>query len=500
MRLVVYCTTAERRVLRCSGGRLRPEAAFPADENGLAAFQHYLRNRGAAVATLVIDVPGEEFHEEQIPLLRGRDREAVVERRLAQRFPEARLAVALSLGIAGAGRRKERVLLASYADARPFAPWLDALHALRVRLAGVYSSALLVPACAPPEARSAPFCMVASVHAQGLRVCFLEQGRLRYSRFESARAAATDDYAARAHAEISRLADYLATLRALPAQAIPLIVIGQATQRAAFERALACDARFALRFEALDAIGRRLGVREAPPELGAEQLVLVRAVTRPPREQLARGNDRRDFLHWRLQRALAGVGALGFAACAAYAGVQGLDTLELRDAATALRREALEARQRYERMAAAFPATPTSGENVRLTVQELRRIAARTALPEPALAQVAGALEQCPQITLEALKWSVGPLAAPDSAASSGLAQTLEITARIMAPERSDVRAVEAEIQRFSAALQTGSGWQIVRSQPPFDMTVRGTLKGGGDAAAGSEAPRFVLVIARPLP
>lgn len=500
MRLVVYCTAAERRVLRCSGGRLRPEAAFPADANGVTAFRNYLRNRGAAVATLVIDVPGEEFHEEQIPLLRGRDREAVVERRLAQRFPEARLAVALSLGSADAERRKERLLLASYADARQFSPWLDALNASRVRLAGVYSSALLVPAFAPPEVRSAPLCMVASVHAQGLRVCFFEQGRLRFARFENAQAAATDAYAASAHAQISRLADYLATLRALPVQALPVIVIGHTAQRAAFERAWVSDARFALRFEALEAMARRLGIRAAPPELGAEQLALACAVTRPPREQFARGNDRVGFLHWRLQRALAAAGVLGFAACAAYAGVQGLEALELRDAATVLRLEALQARQRYERMAAAFPATQTSAENIRLTVQELRRIAARTALPEPALAQVAAALEQCPQVTLDALKWSVGPRIAPESAASSGLAQTVEITGRVIAAERSDVRALDAVMQRFAAILGAGSGWQVVRSQLPFDMTVQGTLKGGDDAAAGGEAPRFVLVIARPLP
>ena len=81
-----------------------------------------------------------------------------------------------------------------------------------------------------------------------------------------------------------------------------------------------------------------------------------------------------------------------------------------------------------------------------------------------------------------------------------GLAQAVEITGRVIAAERSDVRAVDAEIQRFSAALQAGSGWQVVRSQPPFDMTVQGTLKGSSVAAAGSEAPRFVLVIARPLP
>lgn len=170
MRLVVYCTAAERRVLRCSGGRLRPEAQFAADESGLTAFRQYLQHRAGAIVTLVADVAGEEFHEEQIPHLRGRDRDAVVQRRLAQRYPDARLAAALSLGRAEADLRKERVLLASFANAHQFTPWLEALRASRVRLAGVCSTALFAPTLVATRAAQ---CILASVHARGLRTCFL---------------------------------------------------------------------------------------------------------------------------------------------------------------------------------------------------------------------------------------------------------------------------------------------------------------------------------------
>ena len=498
MRLVVYCTAAERRVLRCSGGRLRFEAVFTADEIGRAAFRKYLQRRDGAIATLVADVAGEEYHEEQIPWLRGRDRGAVLRRRLAQRYPDARLAAALSLGRAGNALRKERVLLASFADTRQFAPWLDALGASRVQLAGVYSTALFAPALAGKRAAQ---CIVASVHSSGLRACFLERGQLRFARFEALASSGTDDFAARVHAGIARLAEYLGTLRALPAdaRALPLIVIAGAAQRVSLERSLAADERFALRFEPLDEAARRLGVRGAPTELGAEQLALALAVTHPPREQFARAEDRLGFVQWRLQRALLAAGALGFAACAGYAGVHAFEALEVRDQVRALRLEALQATQRYERLAAAFPATPTSAENLKLTVRELRRLAARSAPPEAALAHVAGALEQCPQVALDALEWSVGPAAASGATVADALAQTIEISARVVAAPGADVRAVHAEIQRFAAALQAGLGWRVVRSQLPLDVTPQGTLKGGSDAAAGNESARFVIAIARPL-
>lgn len=499
MRLVIYCTAAERRVLRWSGGRLRPEALFCADESGLAAFREYLRSREGAVATLVADIAGEEFHEEQIPLLHGSDRAAVVQRRIAQRFPEARLATALSLGRVAAERRKERLLLASFSDARPLEPWLDALIAMRVRLAGVYSTALFAPALAARAGRRASHCIVASAHASGLRLSFLEQGRLRFARFESIQASNADAYASRAHAEIGRLADYLTTLRALPAGAkhVPVIVIAGSAQQGSLERRLVADGRFAFRVETLGDAARRLGVQGTLPELGAEQLALALAASRPPREQFARGADRLGFVQSRLQRALLAAGTLGFAACAAYAGVHGFDVLEMQDQARALRLEALEASQRYQRMAAAFPATPTSAENLRLAVQELRRIAARTAPPEAALAHVARALEQCPQVALEALDWSVTPAAAAQASASKAMAQTIEITARIVAAPRADVRAIQSGFERFSAALQADRSWQIVRSRLPYDITPQGTLKDHGGAASGGEAPPFVIVIER---
>lgn len=501
MRLIFYFTAAERRVLRWSGGALRPEARFAADDSGLAEFQQYLRHCNGAVFTLVADLAGEEFHEEQIPSLRGSDREAIVQRRLAQRFRDARLAVALPLGRVDSGRRDERLLLASFSNPRSFDAWLDALAASGARLSGVYSTALLIPALVERTDRHAAHRIVVAVHSAGLRECYLEQGRLRFARFESIQAATSEEYAARARAEIERLAQYLATLRALPegAQPLPVIVIARAAQRAAFERHLVSDVRFAFRFLDLEEAGRRLGIQGAPSDMGAEQLALALAATRPPREQFARAQDRRGFLQWRLQRAVLAAGALGFSACAAYAGMQWIDVLELRDQARAQRQEARDATQRYARIAAKFPAAPTSAENLKATVQELRRIAARTAPPEAALVHLARALGECPQVELEALTWSVMPLSTPNPSGANPMAQRLEISARIVAMPGADLRAVNAQIQRFALALQAEPAWQVVRSQLPFDATPQGTLVGGGSGAAGGEAARFVIVIARPL-
>ena len=152
---ILYFTADQHFLYRSKGASLELEARFTADEAGVDNFRDYLRARRGALFSVLADLAGEDFHEDQIPLVRGGDREAVVQRRLAQRYRDTRLAMALSLGQTIAGeRRNERLLLASFTNTQQIAPWLDALDQAGARLAGVYSVPLLAPALARRPAAS----------------------------------------------------------------------------------------------------------------------------------------------------------------------------------------------------------------------------------------------------------------------------------------------------------------------------------------------------------
>ncbi len=511
-RLVLYFTAAEHLLYRSIRGALELEASFPADDAGAAAFREYLGRHRGALVHLVADLAGEDFHEDQIPYLRGGDRQAVVERRIAQRYRDTRLAAALSLGYVQEERRSERLLLASFTNTQQFAAWLDALTEASARLSGVYSAPLLAPALAARLGVKAGRCFVVSANRTGLRQCFVEDGRLRFARLERTVEMAPAALAAFVRAETLRLAQYLSTLRALPREGPPVQVLAIAPEgaRAAFESALVSDSRLAFHTVGLDEAARRIGVRRAPAGTLAEQLYLHLAVRHPPSEQFARSEDRRSFVLWRAQRAIVAAGALGFAACAGYAGFDWLELSGVRDQVQTQREEARRAQQQYERITAGFPVTQTTTENLKATVTEFTAIAQRTAAPEPALAYVSRALEQFPQIELDALAWSAGnpaaeakgaavPAAKP-AAALAEAAQTLEISGRVHAAQRSDYRAITAEVQRFAAALRSDPAWQVVRTRLPFDVTPEGTLSGDiGTGADTGEAPRFTLTIARAL-
>jgi hypothetical protein len=511
MKRLVYFTADEHSVYTWSGGKLALEAKFQGDELGVTAFREYLGGHRGALFYALADLAGEDFHEELIPYLRGGDREQVLERRLAQRYRDTRLAAALSLGYVSGERRNERLLLTSFTNTQRLTPWLDALADSQAKLAGIYSVPLIAPALATRLGVRGGRSFVVTANGAGLRQCFVDNGRLRFARLERTVDMVPEAFAAFVRSETGRLAQYLSTLRVLPRDGPPVqvIVVAPPGQRPAFERTLVSDARLSFVTVDLDEAVRRAGVKAAPAGMGAEQLYLHLAVRRPPREQFARREARRSYYIWQLQRGLVAAGALGFAACALYAGATWLDVMSLGSEMTQVRAETATAQQEYARITSAFPVTQTTTDNLRATVTEFTDIARHTASPERALVYLSKVLDDFPQIELDSLQWRVdrpetGPRRATSSApsmAKGAESEVLEISGRVPAMKRSDYRAITAEVQRFADALRADPRYEVTRTLLPFDVTSEGTLSGDiGTAADTGEAPRFTIYLARKLP
>jgi hypothetical protein len=373
---------------------------------------------------------------------------------------------------------------------------------------------LLAPALAQKLGVKGGRAFVITANSTGLRQCYVDDGRLRFARLERTADMAPEALAPFVRAETLRLAQYLTTLRTLPREGPPVqvVVIAPAAQRANFEQVLVSDAKLTFRTVVLDEAARKVGIKRLPPGAAGEQLFLALAVRRPPKEQFARGDDRRSYLLWRLQRAVVTAGVAGFAACMLYAGALWIDLWGTKDQAATLRREAREATQQYERITASFPVTQTTTDNLKATVVEFTKIATQSAAPEPALVYLSQVLEKFPQMEIESVLWRIGkPPTREDPAAAPGAAkppaadlaaenlQLLDVSGRVNATRRSDYRAITGQVQQFAEALRSDPAWRIMRTQLPFDITPDGTLSGDIGAGEGNEAPRFSVTIGRAL-
>ena len=511
-KLVLYFTATEHSLYRWAGGALQLDAKFGADEEGQQAFRAHLRGRYGALVYVLADLAGEDFQEEQIPYLRGGDRQSVVQRRLAQRYRDARLATALPLGYTTGERRTERLLLASFTNTDQLTAWIDALVASGARLSGVYSVPLLAPALAARLGAGSGRTLIVTVNSAGLRQCFTEDGRLRFARLERIADIAPDALAAFVRAETLRLVQYLATLRALPRENPPIqvLVIAPAAQRAALEQLLVSDARLTFQTIVIAEAARKTGIKLPAVGLPGERLFLHLAVKHPPRDQFARVEDRRGYVLWKLQRTILGAGAAGFLACALVAAVNAYQLFGVKEQASIQHGGARAATEQYQRITASFPVTQTTTENLKATVVEFTRIATQSASPEPALVYLSKVVEQYPQMDVDAVLWRTAkpgaealpatPGAAPGAAAPAPDAlQILEVSGRVNATRRSDYRAITGQVQRFAEALRADPAWRILRTQLPFDVTSEGTLSGDIGTGESAEAPRFSVTVGRQL-
>ena len=385
---LLYFTASRARAVSLGARRARARGALRARRRRDSAGFREPPAAGAAARLfyVVADLAGEDFHEDQIPYLRGSDRAAgASQRRLAQRYRDTRLAAALSLGTVSGERRNERLLLASFTNTQQFTPWLDALAESGARLAGVYSVPLLAPALAA-AARRAQRARLRGHREQHRPAPVLRRGRAPALRAPGAhRGHGAGSAAPRSCApRPMRLAQYLATLRALPRDGPPVqvLVVAPAGQRAAFEQALVSDARLVFRTVDTSEAARKVGVKRWPPGAAGEQLFLHLAVQAArPRSSSPASRTGAATSSGRLQRAIAFAGAAGFAACALYAGAQLIGLLGAKDETSAPQARGAIRAQQYDRITASFPVTQTTTDNLKATVIEFTKIATQSLRP-----------------------------------------------------------------------------------------------------------------------
>src|SRR5512134_1611513 len=95
---LLYFTATRVVLYRWAHRRLAIESSFANNEEGAGAFATHLRGLPRSLFYLLVDIVEEDFHQENIPFVRGRDRAALVGRKLAQRYRDTSLSLALSLG------------------------------------------------------------------------------------------------------------------------------------------------------------------------------------------------------------------------------------------------------------------------------------------------------------------------------------------------------------------------------------------------------------------
>ncbi|MCX8018123.1 MAG: hypothetical protein N2690_09535, partial [Rhodocyclaceae bacterium] len=372
-RRVLFLDAAGLTAYRVGGGRIEAEGRFPPDEAGLADFAAYLAHHAGSLFMMLADVAEEGFQLEDIPASSGKDRQAIIKRKLAQYFYGTPFAIAQSLGRLKTGRRDERVLLMALTRPPFFEPWLAQLRATRSILAGLWSLpqvvGQLLPAAAPAQS------LLITQTGGALRQTFFLDGQLRFSRLTPLVSASADEAAIAALLEASKMHQYLASQR-LIGRGKPLVtrVLVHPAQAAAMRAR--CRDNAELRFECADLLeeARRAGLHTPLEDARAAVALFCHLLARkPPAEQFAPPAERQYYRLWQTRYALKSASAVILASGLLIAGNLGMEIFQKQGEIERLRQEALLARQGYDAVMQALPKIP-------LTTDELRALVDRCLL------------------------------------------------------------------------------------------------------------------------
>lgn len=489
---------------------VRGEAAFAADAEGWEAFAVYLAAHRRSVFMLLADVAEEGFQLEEIPYATGKDRLAIIGRRIDQYF-HGTYALANREGRRKSGRRDERLLLMALTRPQTFEPWLTRLDIAEARLAGFFSLPQLLAHLLPDERGGQQLLIVPT--AAGLRQSFFDHGQLRFSRLTPLSADAPQGGAQAIATEAGKLHQYLFSQRLIvrgqplaTRLVLPAAALGKVTE-------VCCDNdRMHFTFADLSGESTRLGLRTAADCDTVDALCCHLLLRRMPPVQFALPAQRRFYQRWRIGFLLQGLGALLFAGGLAVAAKLAFDAGDLQAQTALIVQQTTLDQHRYATAMQALPKIPLTVDQLRELVQRFDELDRRAAGPAPLLVYLSHSLDLFTDIALDSLEWKIvdrlgngneaGNLpmlpAGEVATLGNGPFAQLKVTARLPALVGQARTAQVDFLKAFFAHLTRTPGYRVQVVRMPIDLQSTKTLK-SDDAGGVREAPQFAFLLIRSL-
>ncbi|HXE40595.1 MAG TPA: hypothetical protein VN639_19190, partial [Azonexus sp.] len=225
-RRLLYLNTHRLTAYAWRHGRLLAEGVFENGDEGLAQFAAYLANHRRSHFSLLANIAEEGHVLETIPFLQGRDRQALITRRIGQHFLGTHLATAFSLGFEKVRRKNEKVLFSALTNPAHIEPWLQRINDAEAPLAGLYTVAQLGGQLLKQLGQSASRCLLLSTQDHSIRESFLVDGQTIFSRMAPVTDSSIAGIASGLAAEAGKLHQYLVGQRLVGRdEALPVFIV-----------------------------------------------------------------------------------------------------------------------------------------------------------------------------------------------------------------------------------------------------------------------------------
>ncbi len=197
-----------------TGHRLDSSVYFEPDEQGLDLFNSYLRSFRNEPVRLLVDLIEEEFRQISIPLLRGSDRQAILNRNYAKYFRTSEYKFAISQSVEKKTRKEEKLLLIGLTNQYLLEPWLKIIEETRTPLSGIISLPLVSEAFVKDiKSEHKAIILVSQQVPSNLRQSVFIDGKLILSRLVPIASFYQGDYASDVLRDVESTQRYLISQR-----------------------------------------------------------------------------------------------------------------------------------------------------------------------------------------------------------------------------------------------------------------------------------------------
>jgi hypothetical protein len=127
-------------VLHWRGKSFTGVGSFEPDEDGFDKFRSYLQSSAKIATKLLIDVIEEDFRQDTIPHVYGKDRKAVISRLIDRYYRSSRqYTYAEIFGRQKSGRKDSKILIGAITNPGLILPWIEIIDECNIALSGIWS-------------------------------------------------------------------------------------------------------------------------------------------------------------------------------------------------------------------------------------------------------------------------------------------------------------------------------------------------------------------------
>lgn len=497
-RRLLYLNTHRLTAYVWRQGSLHVESAFDNNDEGLRAFTDYLQRQHSGPLALLANIAEEGHVLETIPFLQGRDRQALISRKIGQHFMGSPLATAFSLGYEKTRRKNEKLLLSALTNPAHFTPWLERIGEAEAPLAGIYTVAQLGGPLLQKLGGDSKRCLLLTMQDHSIRESYLANGRTLFSRMAPLNDSSIAGIASAFAAEASKLQQYLIGQRLIGRdERLPVHIFAYPPAIPAIDKA--CPDHGNLSFTIIDShfAAARLGLKTLPEDNRCDLLYLQLLATAPPRQQFANEAHRHDYRIDQLRQGVLAVGLIALLGGLLFTAREHYTAYTLRQETRALLASESELEARYREITATFPQLGIDNEALRRLTKRHAELGRQQRQPELALVRLSQAVDQMPAIALDSIEWRIGREAPGDPLAIDGDDEVTVVRGRIQLAANASVRQVLESFGHFVDRLRLDPEQAVRVLQQPFDMASGRALRGGDGEGDGGEARPFVVEITR---